>query len=266
MRSRPSIASSVLLRGRRVGPVDLLLSSGPAQPARSPGGVEDRDPDGLRRCQGPLRASPHPPGGGQARSVAKKTILTQMRAARPALPCPPHEAGLRPIVEKRGRPAPNRLNRVFIAAAPKSGVGERRHRVPDRGPRAVLSPVMDLFDRQIIAYTLARRPNAAVDERGAAAGASDAATGAQPLVHTDQGFQYQHRAWQASARQAGATPSMSRKGNCLGQCGDRELLRPSQSGAPSSRPVHLDIEALTHAIHDYIRWYNNSGRRRRSTA
>ncbi len=36
-----------------------------------------------------------------------------------------------------------------------------------------------------------------------------------PLVHSDQGFQNQHRSWRALLAEASATPSMSRKVNGL---------------------------------------------------
>jgi len=39
--------------------------------------------------------------------------------------------------------------------------------------------------------------------------------GEKPIVHSDQGFQYRHPAWQGALAGAGLTQSMSRKGNCL---------------------------------------------------
>ena len=39
--------------------------------------------------------------------------------------------------------------------------------------------------------------------------------GEQPLVHTDQGFPYQHRARRRLLAETGAASSLSRKGNCL---------------------------------------------------
>ena len=39
--------------------------------------------------------------------------------------------------------------------------------------------------------------------------------GEAPVVHSDQGFQDQHAAWQRLLADAGALPSISRKGNCL---------------------------------------------------
>ncbi len=35
------------------------------------------------------------------------------------------------------------------------------------------------------------------------------------MVHSDQGFQYQHASWQKLLSDAGMAQSMSRKGNCL---------------------------------------------------
>ena len=46
----------------------------------------------------------------------------------------------------------------------------------------------------------------------------------RPLLHSDQGWQYQMSGLSAAARQRGLTQSMSRKANCLGQCGNGKLL------------------------------------------
>lgn len=186
--------------------------------------------------------------------IAKKTVLKQMRTI-----------GLVCLVRRRkrfttdrsaiGTTSPNRLNRVFTAPAPNlSWVTDvTEFRIGEE--RLYLSPVMDLFDRQIIAYSLDRASNLALTTTALRQAIATLPPDHHPLVHSDQGFQYQHRSWQAILAEAGATPSMSRKGTCL----DNAMIENFFGHVKSE--LFLDqfttIDALTLAIHDYLHWYNH---------
>ena len=75
---------------------------------------------------------------------------------------------------EQGTVAPNLLNREFDTHAPNEmwvtdvtefGVGDRK---------LCLSPVMDLFNRQIISYSIGSSPNLGAHQRFAARGFDDA--------------------------------------------------------------------------------------------
>ena len=186
--------------------------------------------------------------------IAKKTVLARMR-----------ELGLVCRVRRRKRgitshgavgvTAPNVLNRVFTASAPHqrwvSDVTE--FRIGDE--KCYLAPVMDLFDRQIIAYTLGRAPTLDLATSALRQALATLPVGAQPLVHTDQGFQYQHRAWHTLLAEAGATASMSRKGNCLDNAVIESFFGHLKSELLLER--FASVTALETALHDYIHWYNH---------
>ena len=186
--------------------------------------------------------------------VAKKTVLARMRAL--GLPCQVRR-------RKRwtsyrgdaGTTAPNRLNRDFTASAPNqrwvTDVTELR--IGD--DKRYLAPVMDLFDRQIIAYTLGPAPNLEVATSALQAALATLPPEARPLVHSDQGFQYQHRAWRTLLDEAGATPSMSRKGNCLDNAVIENFFGHLKAEVLLER--FTTIDALESAVHEYIRWYNH---------
>lgn len=188
------------------------------------------------------------------RRVAKKTVLTQMRTL-----------GLVCQVRRRkrfttyrgatGTTAPNRLNRVFTATAPNQTWVTDVTEFRIGADRLYLSPVMDLFDRQIIAYTLGGSATLALTNGALRQALATLPPGCTPLVHSDQGFQYQHRSWQALLAEMGATPSMSRKGTCL----DNAVIESFFGHLKSE--LFLDrftrIETLTPAIHDYLHWYNH---------
>ncbi|MFD3748652.1 IS3 family transposase [Nocardia sp. NPDC058633] len=188
-------------------------------------------------------------------TVAKKTVLKLMRAL-----------GLFCQVRRRkrynsfrgeiGRVAPNVLDREFTASAPNQkwvtdvtefGIGDQK---------LYLSPVMDLFDRQIIAYSIATSPSLSLTNSSLrAAIESTGAAGHDLLVHSDQGFQYQHVSWRQILADAGATQSMSRKGNCY----DNAVIENFFGHLKEELFHHvryLSIDALAAALHEYIHWYN----------
>ena len=77
-----------------------------------------------------------------------------------------------------------------------------------------LSPIKDLFNGEIITYDLAESPNFEQITRMMKQAVAKL-DGAKPILHSDQGWQYQMIGFQQICRQNGITQSMSRKGNCL---------------------------------------------------
>lgn len=188
------------------------------------------------------------------RRVAKKTVLKQMRAL--GLIC--HVRRRKRFTTYRGEigaTAPNRLNRVFTAIAPDQRwvTDVTEFRIGE--DRLYLAPVMDLFDRQIIAYSLGGAPNLALTNSALRQAIATLPPGHHPLVHSDQGFQYQHRSWQALLAEVGATPSMSRKGTCLDNAVIENFFGHLKSELFLNRFTRIDALAL--AIHDYLHWYNH---------
>jgi putative transposase len=186
--------------------------------------------------------------------VAKKTVLKRMGAR--GLICQIRRK--RPFSTYRGElggTAPNVLNRSFTTAAPNQAWVTDITQFRIGQETLYLSPVMDLFDRQIIAYTTGRSPNVALVTGSLRAAIETIAPDEHPLVHSDQGVQYQHAAWRALLTEAGATPSMSRKGTCLDNAVIESFFGHLKTElAADHRGTSRDD--LTRAIADYIAWYN----------
>ena len=186
--------------------------------------------------------------------VAKKTVLARMRTL-----------GLSCQVRRRkrvstargasGTTVENTLNRAFTASAPNQKWVTDLTELRVGEEKRYLSPVMDLFDRQIIAYALGPSPNLAVTTAALRQALATLGPAEQPLVHTDQGFQYQHRVWRRLLAEAGATPSMSRKGNCLDNAVIESFFGHLKSELFLER--FQSIDALETAVHAYIQWYNH---------
>ena len=191
----------------------------------------------------------------QGWTIAKKTVLKLMRAMR--LVCKVRRKKRYSSYRgDQGKVAPNVLNREFEADGPnrKWVTDVTEFRVGDR--KLYLSPVMDLFDRQIISHTISSSPNLELTNASLRQALSCLEPGQQPLVHSDQGFQYQHASWRALLEGAGAVQSMSRKANCY----DNAVME-NFFGHLKEELFHrvrfLNSDALTLALNEYIRWYNN---------
>ncbi|OUC79329.1 hypothetical protein CA982_07620 [Gordonia lacunae] len=59
--------------------------------------------------------------------------------------------------------------------------------------RLYLSPILDLCNREILAYSVGRSPNLDLTHSSLQAAFATLEPGPHPLVHSDQGFQYQHK-------------------------------------------------------------------------
>jgi len=185
--------------------------------------------------------------------ISKKTVLKLM-----------HQLGLRCLIRRKryasfrgevGKVAPNLLKRDFATTRPnqKWVTDVTEFRVGDR--KVYLSTVMDLFGRKIIGHTVGISPNLELTN-GSLRQALTQLTGAEhPIVHSDQGFQYQHASWQLLLRGAGATGSMSRKGNCL----DNAVMESFFGHLKDElycNTTFFTVDALTTAINTYIAWFN----------
>ena len=186
--------------------------------------------------------------------VAKKTVLTVMRTL--GLVC--HVRRKKRYTSYQGRVgvvAANLLDRDFTADAPnrKWVTDVTEFRIGD--DKLYLSPIMDVFDRQIIAYSIGPSPTLELTNSSLRAALATRGDGKNLLVHSDQGFQYQHSSWRRLLADHGATQSMSRKANCY----DNAVMENFFGHLKAELFHHaryLDTDALTTALHDYIHWYN----------
>jgi transposase InsO family protein len=151
---------------------------------------------------------------------------------------------------------PNVLQRQFHAEQPNRVWVTDVTEFNVRGEKLYLSPILDLYNGEIVAYQMARRPrfemvSTMLKKAMAKLGKQD-----KPLLHSDQGWQYQMPAYRRLLAARGLTPSMSRKGNCLDNAAIESFF-----GTLKSEFFHLtrfeSIEQLQQGIHRYIHYYNH---------
>ncbi|WP_133062498.1 IS3 family transposase, partial [Corynebacterium diphtheriae] len=107
--------------------------------------------------------------------------------------------------------ADNVLDRRFTQDAPNKAWVSDVTEFRVAGTKVYLLPVMDLFDRTILAHTLSTSPNTQLTSRALADAIAMFSPGKGLIVHTDQGFQYQHASWRNLIESVGGVQSMSRK-------------------------------------------------------
>ncbi|AHK19274.1 integrase [Yersinia similis] len=81
-------------------------------------------------------------------------------------------------------------------------------------------------------------------------------TGDTPLLHSDQGWQYQMAAYQGKLRAKGVVQSMSRKGNCLDNAMAESFFSTLKSVCFYLMKYN-SINELKQGIDEYIHYYNH---------
>jgi putative transposase len=157
---------------------------------------------------------------------------------------------------EQGRIAPNVLNRGFKAEQPNQKWATDVTEFNVSGKKLYLSPVIDLYNQEIVSYEFSERPDfkSVMDMMNRAlkkAGRAEAL-----ILHSDQGWQYQMKQYQYLLKQNGITQSMSRKGNCL----DNAIIE-NFFGILKAELFYLkkytSVSQLKKEIIEYIKYYNN---------
>ncbi|THV57069.1 IS3 family transposase [Chryseobacterium candidae] len=116
---------------------------------------------------------------------------------------------------EQGRIAPNILERNFKADQPNRKWATDVTEFNVSGSKLYLSPIIDLYNGEIISYDLSERPAFAQVMNMLKKGLRKIKNTENLIIHSDQGWQYQMKAYQHLLREKGIIQSMSRKGNCL---------------------------------------------------
>jgi putative transposase len=124
------------------------------------------------------------------------------------------------------------------------------------GEKLYLSPVMDLYNREIIAYEMSRRPVYELVGNMLEKAIIKLAPGVKPLLHSDQGWHYRMPAFQKTLHQRQIKQSMSRKGNCLDNAAMESFFAVLKTEFFYLNKFN-DVDELQKGIDDYIQYYNH---------
>lgn len=155
-----------------------------------------------------------------------------------------------------GTAAPNELDRKFEADAPNQKWVTDVTEFAVGGEKLYLSPILDLYNREIIAFTTSRRPVFEMVTSMVEQAFAKLLPHEQPMLHSDQGWHYRMAQYKARLRERGLVQSMSRKGNCHDNAAMESFFGVLKSEF-FHREKFTSIADLESRLHDYIRYYNH---------
>jgi putative transposase len=156
-----------------------------------------------------------------------------------------------------GKTAPNLLQRKFKADRPMQKLATDITEFKVKDQKLYLSAVIDLFNGEIISYKLSDRPNFDQITQMLNSTIRRLAGDSKPILHSDQGWQYQMKQYRKILHENNIIPSMSRKGNCL----DNAIIE-NFFGTIKAEMFYLkkyqSIQELAVDIKEYIHYYNHT--------
>ena len=155
-----------------------------------------------------------------------------------------------------GKLAPNLLNRDFYAQKPNEKWVTDVTEFSLFGKKLYLSPILDLHSGYLVSYTISERPVLSMVTDMLNKAFINIPDNTNLILHSDQGWQYQHKQYQRMLRNKGIRQSMSRKGNCL----DNAVME-NFFGILKSELLYLQkfesMEQFKQELEDYLDYYNN---------
>jgi putative transposase len=188
------------------------------------------------------------------RQVNHKTVQRQMV-----------QLGLKSLVRPKkyrsykgdmGQAAANVLQRKFHAKAANQKWVTDVTEFNVAGEKLYLSPVMDLYNGEIIAFETAKRPVFEMVSSMLKKALAKLKSYDRPMLHSDQGWQYRMPAYQRTLRQKGMEQSMSRRGNCLDNAAMESFFAVLKSEFFYLNKFN-SVDELQTGIKQYIHYYNH---------
>ena len=155
-----------------------------------------------------------------------------------------------------GKIAPNILKRDFNTTEPNQKWTTDITEFALFGTKLYLSPILDMYNGEIINYEISDRPVLGQVLRMLDSAFAKIPYNTNLIFHSDQGWQYQHKTYQKRLKDKGIRQSMSRKGNCL----DNSIME-NFFGLLKSELLYLrefdSMEGFRVELERYIDYYNN---------
>lgn len=186
--------------------------------------------------------------------INHKTVLKLMTQC--GVKCQVRARKYRSYRGESGKIAENLLNRNFTAERPNQKWVTDVTEFSVFGKKLYLSPIMDLYNREIISYNIAERATFQQTMHMLDSAVKRLPDNPDLILHSDQGWQYQMERFRFRLKQKGIKQSMSRKGNCI----DNAVME-NFFGLLKSELLYLHkFESVVHfrkELEEYIDYYNN---------
>ncbi|WP_353617960.1 IS3 family transposase [Neisseria montereyensis] len=183
----------------------------------------------------------------------KKKVARLMKLLQLKAKVRPKKAYRHPAM---GEPSDNILNRRFEAEKPNEKWLTDATEFKCSNGKLYLSPILDVFNREIVAYSMSRRPNSGMVERMLNDAVCKLTKADKVLLHSDQGVLYRTEAYRRTLAEHGIVKSMSRKGNCWDNAPMESFFAILKTEC-FYQEGRLSTTELMQTIDDYIRYYNH---------
>ena len=187
-------------------------------------------------------------------SINQKTVLKLMR--RLGLFCKVRMSKYHSYRGEVGKVVPDLLGRKFEATSPNQKWVTDVTEFSLFGQKLYLSPIIDLYSRDIISYAICDHPRLSLVMDMLEDALGKLTDGTNLILHSDQGWQYQQKPYQRMLVEKGIRQSMSRKGNCL----DNAVIE-SFFAVLKSELLYLQafrsMEHFKQELLAYLEYYNN---------
>ena len=175
------------------------------------------------------------------------------------------EVGLKCLVRRKrynsykgenGKIAPDLLRRDFNAEKPLSKLVTDVTEFALFDHKIYLSPVLDLYNREIVAYDISTSPNLEMVKRMMKRVIPKLKKKNEAIIlHSDQGALYQSGEYQRILQGNRIVQSMSRKGNCLDNAVIENFFGILKSELLYLQTFH-SMEHFRQELNKYIKYYN----------
>ena len=155
-----------------------------------------------------------------------------------------------------GKVAPNVLDRDFMATRPNQKWTTDVTQINIHDQKLYLSPILDMYNGEIISYSISSSPDLKMVMTMLNKAFRKVKNTEGMIMHSDQGWHYQHMRYQQTLKNHGVIQSMSRKGNCL----DNSMME-NFFGLMKTELLYLhdwsSVDEFEKELRSYIHYYNN---------
>ena len=159
---------------------------------------------------------------------------------------------------KVGKIANNIIDRNFKADKPLQKWSTDVSQFNFPWGKCYISPILDMYTNEIISYDLSLSPNLKQISNMLIKAFNKFPKLNNLILHSDQGWQYQHKYYISELKKHGIVQSMSRKGNCY----DNSIIETFFARLKNEvyygyEKSYNSFEEFSKAIEEYIYYYNN---------
>lgn len=159
----------------------------------------------------------------------------------------------------RGKVAKNLLRRRNVADRPyQKLVADVTEMKAKNGDKVYVEIIKDLWSNRIVSWAMSPHPNLNFAVTPLIELIRNMpATGYQVTLHTDQGWQYQHKKWRALLKRGRIRQSMSRRSTCLDNAACETVFDKLKTEIGPLKQFE-DYEAVSTPVDVWIKYYNET--------